>query len=67
MSKNAPSANLLVRSLYARWGRGDYSSDDWADPRIELVFAHVLEGRVTTLVHYFDRDRALADLGLQKP
>jgi len=40
MSKNAPSANLeLVRSLYARWERGDYSSDDWTDPKIELVFA----------------------------
>jgi ketosteroid isomerase-like protein len=131
-----PSANLdLVRSIYAAWERGDYSSADWAHPEIECVVAdgpdagawrgliempqvrrallhawedfrteaeeyrdldhervlvlirrtgrgktsglelgqlgtkgagvfHLREGKVTRLVTYWNRDRALADLGL---
>jgi ketosteroid isomerase-like protein len=136
------SENLeLVRSIYADWERGDFSSADWADPEIEFVLAdgpepgrwtgvaamarawsdrlsayddyrtagreyrlldderilvfvahtgrgrssglevadlgsasvgrpvvlfHVRDGRVTRLVVYLSRDRALADLGLQE-
>ena len=129
------SANLdLVRSIYARWGRGDFTSGDWADPEIEFGFAdgpepgswrgiknmahrygewlrgwrdfraepeqfivadetrilvfvrnsglgrtsgvqmdersvanlfEIHDGRVTRLVIYWQRDRALADLGLE--
>ena len=130
------SANLdLVRSIFAAWERGDYSSIGWAHPAIEFVIVegptpgtwtgvagmaegwrevmsawddprsdveeyrelddervlvlfrhigrgktsgleigeigakgaslvHVRDGKVTRLVHYFNRDRALADLGL---
>ncbi|HVS29637.1 MAG TPA: nuclear transport factor 2 family protein [Solirubrobacteraceae bacterium] len=125
----------LVRSIYAAWERGDFSSAEWAHPEIEFVVAdgpspgswtglaamagsmrellstskeyrtegdeyreldgervlvlthrsgrgkasglelgqmrskgaslfHVRGGKVTRLVAYLDRERALADLGL---
>ena len=132
------SENLdLVRSIYADWQRGDFSSTEWAHPKLEYVLAdgpspgrwtglaglaqgsreilsawaefrmaaddyrelddervlvldhnigrgkasglevgemrslgaslfHIVDGRVTRLVQYFDRDRALADLGLEE-
>jgi ketosteroid isomerase-like protein len=131
------SANLdLVRSIYADWERGDFSSVGWADPEIVYVWVdgptpgswsgltamaegarvifnawedyrveaheyrelddervlvftrmsgrgkasglaleqmrtegatvfHVCEGKVTKHVYYWDRDRALTDLGLE--
>ena len=131
------SENLdLVRSIYADWERGDWSSAAWADPEIEFVFADgpspgswkgvpamasafrdwlsawkdwtaeaeeyreldgervlvvttssargrssglgvghiyahganvldIRDGKVTRLVTYWNRDRALADLGLE--
>jgi ketosteroid isomerase-like protein len=134
--RKPPSTNLdLVRSIYADWERGDYSSAEWAHPNIELIVAdgpspgrceglramaasardlfsvwedlraeaeeyraldgervlvldrrtghgkssrleladmttqggtvwQMRDGKVTRLVLYFDRDRALADLGL---
>jgi ketosteroid isomerase-like protein len=130
------SENLdVVRSIYAAWGRGDYSSAQWADPGIEFVHGdgpaphswtgseglaegtrawidvweamsvraeqccdlddervlvltrysgraktsglelgrisaagaslfHLRDGKVTRIVQYFDRTRALADFGL---
>jgi ketosteroid isomerase-like protein len=129
------SENLdLARSIFAAWGRGDFSSVEWADSQIEMVLAdgpdpgcflglaemaegwrgrmsawkqarfaasefreldaervlvlthfsgrgktsgldlsatganvfHFREGRVTRIVRYWDRERALADLGLKE-
>jgi ketosteroid isomerase-like protein len=130
------SENLdLVRSIYADWERGDFSSAEWAHPAIQFVIVggpdpgiwtgvtgmaegwfqfleawddfhvkadhqrdldgtrvlalirrsgtgrtsglavakmqslaadvfHVVDGKVMQLVHYWDRERAFADLGL---
>ena len=129
------SLNLdLVRSIYASWERGDFSSAEWADAEIEYVHAdgpepgsvtgreglvramrnlfgafedfcaeaedcreldaqrvlaltkasgrgktsgleisvkgaevfEIHSGKVTRIVVYFDRDRALADLGVKE-
>jgi hypothetical protein len=73
------SENLdLVRSIYADWERVDYfSSVAWARLRgrgtttgVEVNteggnLFHIRDGKVTRLVLYWDRDLALADLGLE--
>jgi ketosteroid isomerase-like protein len=61
------SSNLdLVRSIYAAWGRGDFSSAEWADPEIDFAFADGPEpgrwtGREEMSVHYRDWLRGWKD------
>jgi ketosteroid isomerase-like protein len=48
-------------------GRAERSGIDLEEMRMEgAALLHVHNGRVTRLVVYWDRDRALADLGLEE-
>ena len=49
MNSQGESANVtLVRSILAAWGRGDYSSVEWADPAIQYRRADGLDAGVFT-------------------
>jgi ketosteroid isomerase-like protein len=54
-----------VLVLHRFGGRGKTSGLDLGQMRAESAHLfHIYGGKVTRLVHYFDRERALADLGL---
>lgn len=54
-----------VLVLYQWTGRGKASGVDLGDVQAKgATLLHIRDGKVTRLVGYFERDRALADLGL---
>jgi ketosteroid isomerase-like protein len=56
-----------VLVLFRRGGRGKRSGLELGEMQSKgAVLFHIHDGKVTTLVWYWDRDRALADLGLEE-
>jgi ketosteroid isomerase-like protein len=56
----------LVRSLFAAWERGDFSSAEWADPELELVIADgPAPGKWTGLIGAARGLRELLSIGEQ--
>jgi hypothetical protein len=56
-----------VLVLLTTFGRGKTSGAQLAQTHVKgAVVFHVLQRKVTRLVQYWDRDRALADLGLSR-
>jgi ketosteroid isomerase-like protein len=56
-----------VMVLARRHGRGKTSGLDITEVHAQGLFLfHIRDGKVTRLVDYLDRDRALADLGLAR-